>query len=211
MGEFFAWAATGLVTGLERSAETRNAGYAGQNASPAGQAPAAAHLQRFFLRQRDGLDIEILLIDSGIAFRDGDAVTAVWAAGRGSPYGHCIYLENNTTGAIARLPENVALIRPKAASWKVLAYGLLTTVLAAVALLLWMFLQRGIFYLQHNMFWISAAVALGLFFVIGVVVSKLVFDYIKADDEQKIWIAADKALANARRVLLQKPVIGSYR
>jgi hypothetical protein len=61
------------------------------------------------------------------------------------------------------------------------------------------------------MFWISAAISLSLLFVIGVVVSKLVFDYIKADDDQKIWLAADKALANARRVLLQKPMTKRYR
>jgi uncharacterized membrane protein len=210
MGEFFAWAATGLVTGLELSAEAGNASHAAQHRS-ALSAAAVAHFQRFFLRQRGGLDIEILLVDSGLAFRNGDAVTAVWAAGKGAPYGHCIYLENNTTGAIARLPENVALIRPRAASWKVLAYGFLATLLAAAGLLVWMVMQRGTFYLQHKMFWISAAISLALFFVIGVVVAKLVFDYIKADDEQKIWMAADKALANARRVLLQKPVTGPYR
>ena len=50
-----------------------------------------------------------------------------------------------------------------------------------------------------------------LLFVIGAVVSKLVFDYLRADDDQKIWMAADKALANARRLLIQKPIIGRYK
>jgi hypothetical protein len=61
------------------------------------------------------------------------------------------------------------------------------------------------------MFWISAGISLSLLFVIGVVVAKLIFDYIRADDDQKIWLAADKALANARRVLLQKPVTRRFK
>lgn len=211
MGEFFAWAATGLVVGLEVWSEADN-GRRGERKSGFGElAPSSSHRQRFFLRQRDGQDIEILLLDSGMAFRNGHAVTAVWAASRGAPYGHCIYLENHTTGAIARLPENVALIRPRVSLWKVAGFGFLVTFFAAVALLLWLFLQRGPSYIHQTMFWISATISLSLLFVIGVVVSKLVFDYIKADDDQKIWMAADRALANARRVLLQKPVTRRYR
>lgn len=211
MGEFFAWAATGLVVGLEVWSEADN-GRRGEGKSGFGElAPGGSHRQRFLLRQRDGQDIEILLLDSGMAFRNGHAVTAVWAACRGAPYGHCIYLENHTTGAIARLPENVALIRPHVSFWKVAGFGFLVTFFAAMALLLWLFLQRGTSYAHHQMFWISAGISLSLLFVIGAVVSKLVFDYIKADDDQKIWMAADKALANARRVLLQKPVTRRYR
>jgi hypothetical protein len=211
MGEFFAWAATGLVAGLEVWSEADNDKAGRRTSGFDNGSPAVTHRQRFFLRQRDGQDIEILLIDSGMAFRNNHAVTAVWAAGKGAPYGHCIYLENHTTGAIARLPENVALIRPKVGPWKVAAFGFIATFFAALALLLWLFLQRGPSYVHHKMFWVSAAVSLTLLFVIGVVVSKLVFDYIKADDDQKIWMAADKALANARRVLLQKPVIRRYK
>ncbi len=209
MGEFFAWAATGLVVGLEAWSGADN-GRLGSKADSGGQEQTASHRQRFFLRQREGQDIEILLIDSGLAFRNGHAVTAVWAASRGAPYGHCIYLENHTTGAIARLPENVSLIRPKVGFWRVASFGFITTFLAAGALLLWLFLQRAP-YAHFKMFWISAAISLSLLFVIGFVVSKLVFDYIKADDDQKIWLAADKALANARRVLLQKPMTKIYR
>jgi hypothetical protein len=211
MGEFFAWAATGLVAGLELWSQANNGKNGDKSLGQVPPAPGPDHRQRFYLRQRDGQDIEILLIDSGMAFRNGHAVTAVWAASKGAPYGHCIYLENHTTGAIARLPENISLIRPQAGFWKVAMSGFLATFVAALALLLWLFLQRGPSYLQHKMFWISAAISLSLLFVIGVVVSKLVFDYIKADDDQKIWMAADKALANARRVLLQKPIIGRYK
>ena len=211
MGEFFAWAATGLVAGLEVWSEADNSGRGAERAGLNGQPRAVTHRQRFFLRQREGQDIEILLIDSGIAFRNGHAVTAVWAASRGAAYGHCIYLENHTTGAIARLPENVMLIRPHVGFWRVATFGFIATFLAAAALLLWLFLQRGPSYAHYKLFWISAGISLALLFVIGVVVSKLVFDYIKADDDQKIWMAADRALANARRVLLQKPVTSRYR
>jgi hypothetical protein len=211
MGEFFAWAATGLVAGLEVWSEADHARRAPNGADANGHSRAAAHRQRFFLRQREGQDIEILLIDSGIAFRNGHAVTAVWAASKGAAYGHCIYLENHTTGAVARLPENVGLIRPRVGFWRVATFGFITTFLAAAALLLWLFLQRGPSYAHYKLFWLSAGISLALLFVIGVVVSKLVFDYIKADDDQKIWMAADRALANARRVLLQKPASGRYR
>jgi hypothetical protein len=211
MGEFFAWAATGLVVGLEAWSETDGGRRVDEKAGSGGQVQSVAHRQRFFLRQREGQDIEILLIDSGIAFRNGHAVTAVWAARRGAPYGHCIYLENHTNGAIARLPENIALIRPRVGFWRVAVFGFITTFLAAGALLLWLFLQRGPSYAHYKMFWVSAAISLSLLFVIGFVVSKLVFDYIKADDDQKIWMAADKALANARRVLLQSPAASRYR
>lgn len=207
MGEFFAWAATGLVAGLELWSEAGMAGSDGRRRGPGG----AAYRQRFFLRQRDGQDIEIVLIDSGMAFRNGHAVTAVWAASKGAPYGHCIYLENHTTGAIARLPENIDVIRPRATMAKIIAFGLLTAFTAGLGLMLWLVLQQGSSYFQHRMFWISAGISLSLLFVIGVVVAKLVFDYIKADDDQKIWMAADRALANARRVLLQKPITNRYK
>jgi hypothetical protein len=209
MGEFFAWAATGLVVGLEAWSGTDD--NRPDKARSGARVDNGVHRQRFFLRQREGQDIEIMLVDSGIAFRNGHAVTAVWAASRGAPYGHCIYLENHTTGAIARLPENVSLIRPQVGFWRVAAFGFITTFIAAGGLLLWLFLQRTPSYAHLKMFWISAGISLTLLFVIGVVVSKLVFDYIKADDDQKIWLAADKALANARRVLLQKPMMKIYR
>jgi len=210
MSEFFAWAATGLVGGLEAWSDADAKKGEGRQYATGGHGQAVIHRQRFFLRQRDGQDIEILLLDSGIGFRNGHAVTAVWAASKGAIYGHCIYLENHTTGAIARLPENVAMIRPRVGLWKVAGFGFVATFLAALALLLWLFLQRAPSYASHKLFWISGAVSLSLLFVIGLVVIKLVLDYIRTDDDQKIWLAADKALANARRVLLQKPVIRTY-
>ncbi len=168
------------------------------------------HRQRFFLRQRDGREVEILLVDSGIGFRNGHAVTAVWAARKSAPFGHCIYLENHTTGAIARLSENIALIRSKARLWRIAVFGFLATFPAALALIGWLILHRGAASLHDEKFLVSSAAGLGLLFVVGVVVSKLVFDYLRVDDDQKIWLAADKALTHARRVLLQKPMMRRY-
>jgi hypothetical protein len=211
MGEFFAWAATGVVAGLQSWSAGTTASGKNRNAPPGPQPGMVIDRQRFFLRQRDGREIEIFLIDSGIGFRNGHAVTAVWAAREGAPYGHCIYLENHTTGAIARLTENIGLIRSKTRLWKVAVFGFLTTFPVALGLLGWLILQRGPAYMYQKTFLVSASIAMILLFVIGAVVSKLVFDYLRADDDQKIWMAADKALANARRILLQKPVRHWYK
>lgn len=205
MGEFFAWAATGIVAGLQSwGKDSRPATNAGQDRRR--QPSGTAHKrQRFFLRQRDGRDIEILLVDSGMAFRNGQAVTAVWAASERATYGHCIYLENHTTGAIARLKDNLALIRRRARWWEILLFGFLATFPATVVLVGWLFVQRNAPELSDRVFIISAAVAAALLFVIGIVASKLVFDYLRAEDDRKIWLAADKALFHARRLLIQKP------
>ncbi len=213
MSEFFAWAATGLVVGLQSWSEAGRSGakvHRNGRVAEDAYAPPLIDRQRFYLRQRDGREIEIFLADSGISFRNGHAVTAVWAAQQDAHYGHCIYLENHTTGAIARLPENVAMIRAKASLSKVAGMGFLATFPAALSLLAWMTFQRGAAYLHQKSFLMSAGIAMVLLFVVGAVVAKLVSDYLRADDDQKIWLAADKALANARRVLLQKPVTKPY-
>lgn len=211
MSEFFAWAATGLVTKLQSWSDDdqpeANSGRRGKSAR-AGSANQPSGQQRFNLRQRKGREIEIVLVDSGMSFRDGHAVTAVWAARKGSPYGHCIYLENHTTGAIARLPENILLIRPKVNAWKVAGMSFLATFPALTMLLAWLVYQRGTEFMQQKAFFISGGVAALFLFIVGAVAARLISDYLQADDDQKIWLAADKALANARRVLLQKSIAG---
>lgn len=205
MGEYFAWAATGVVAGLQSWSEANRRA---SNSRPLQDAPRqapAVNRQRFFLRQRDGRDIEILLIDSGIAFRNGHAVTAVWAANERAAYGHCIYLENHTTGAIARLQDNLAAIRRRVHRWEVALFGFLSTFPATLVLVGWLYVRRGPAEIYDKTFLISSSIAAILLFVIGVVASKLIFDYLRAEDERKIWIAADKALFHARRLLIQKP------
>jgi hypothetical protein len=213
MADFFSWAATGLVVGLQTWSEADEAGdraYMNGRATAHEQSSALVGRQRFFLRQRDGREIEIYLVDSGIAFRNGHAVTAVWAARQDAAYGHCIYLENHTTGAISRLPENVAAIRTKARPWRVALLGFLAAFPAALTLLAWLIYQRGPGFVHQKAFFVSASIALVLLMIIGAVVAKLISDYMRADDDHKIWVAADKALANARRVLLQKPMTKAY-
>ena len=208
MGEFYAWAATGIVGGLQVWAEQNDEGSRqtlGGSRQYGGYAPAVISRQRFLLRQPDGRDVEILLLDSGLAFRNGHAITAVWAAREDAPYGHCIYLENHTTGGIARLRDNIELIRRKARWWKVTMFGFLATLPATIALIGWLFLQRGSAQAYEKTFFISAAVAVISLFIIGVVTSKLIFDYLRTEDERKIWLAADKALFHARRLLIERP------
>jgi hypothetical protein len=208
MSEFFAWAATGLVTRLQTWSEADQAKDPKNGLiTPAGTAesPTPTH-QRFALRQRQGREIDIVLVDSGMSFRNGHAVTAVWAALKGAPYGHCIYLENHTTGAIARLPENIARIRPKISKWKVTGVSFFTTFPVLTMLLAWLVYQRGLNFIQTKMFFISASITALFLFIIGTVAAKLISDYLRADNDHKIWAAADKALSNARRVLLQKTI-----
>jgi hypothetical protein len=50
----------------------------------------------------------------------------------------------------------------------------------------------------------SASLATILLLIIGFVSSKLFFDYVKAEDERQIWIAADRALSQARTLLIQR-------
>jgi hypothetical protein len=203
MAEFFAWAATGIVAGLQ-SWSRNDAGAAEGEGGAAKRAPTLDR-QRFFLRQQNGRNIEILLVDSGIAFRNGHAVTAVWSAREKAAYGHCIYLENHTTGAIARLQENLALIRRRTRWWEITLFGFLATLPATLILVGWLALQRGSGHPYDKTFIFSALVAAILFFIIGMVASKLVFDYLRTEEERKIWLAADKALFHARRLLIQKP------
>lgn len=205
MGEFFAWAATGVVAGLQTWSEADNRKKDQRPGQHATRRIPMVGRQRFFLRQRDGRDIEILLIDSGIAFRNGHAVTAVWAANERATYGHCIYLENHTSGAIARLQDNLAAIRRQVRWWEIALFGFLATFPATLVLVGWLFVQRAPAQIYDKTFIISATVAAILLFVIGVVASKLIFDYLRAEEERKIWLAADKALFHARRLLIQKP------
>lgn len=208
MSEFFAWAATGLVTKLQTWSEADQATDQKNSLNKpvgAAESPSQTH-QRFALRQRQGREIEIVLVDSGMSFRNGHAVTAVWAALKGAPYGHCIYLENHTTGAIARLPENIARIRPKVSKWKATGISFFTTFPVLTMLLAWLVYQRGLNFIQTKMFFISGSIAALFLLIIGTVAAKLISDYLQADNDQKIWAAADRALSNARRVLLQKAI-----
>lgn len=206
MGKFFAWAATGVVTGLQiwpqESADRSTGRYRGSKVL-SGPPAAKRYNQRFYLRQRDGREIEILLIGAAMGVRNGHAVTAVWAAQAKSPYGHCIYLENRTTGAIARLVENLNYIRQRTPGWKIALTGLLVPLPLIAAIIFWL-ANRNPAGTHAQAFLMSASLATILLLIIGFVSSKLFFDYIKAEDERQIWIAADRALSQARTLLIQR-------
>ncbi|MBX2806422.1 MAG: hypothetical protein KTR19_10645 [Hyphomicrobiales bacterium] len=206
MSKFFAWAATGVVTGLQvwpqEESERKSGRYRGSK-SAVKNAASSRYNQRFYLRQRDGREIEILLIGAAMGVRNGHAITAVWAAQAKSPYGHCIYLENRTTGAIARLVDNLDYIRKRTAGWKVALTGLLVPLPLIAAIVMWL-ANRNPTGATTQAFFMSASLATILLLIIGFVSSKLFFDYVKAEDERQIWLAADRALSQARTLLIQR-------
>jgi hypothetical protein len=207
MGKFFAWAATGVVTGLQVWPQEASGSAAGRyrGSKSAFSTPKASqrYNQRFYLRQRDGREIEILLMGAAMGVRNGHAITAVWAAQAKSPYGHCIYLENRTTGAIARLVDNLDYIRKRTPAWRVALTGFLVPLPLIAAIIVWL-ANRTAAGAGTQAFFMSASLATILLLIIGFVSSKLFFDYIKAEDERQIWIAADRALSQARTLLIQR-------
>ncbi len=207
MGKFFAWAATGVVTGLQvwpqEEPDKSTGRYRGRKSAYASPTATKRYNQRFFLRQRDGREIEILLIGAAMGVRNGHAVTAVWAAQSKSPYGHCIYLENRTTGAIARLVDNLNYIRRRTPGWKATLTGFLVPLPLIAAIIIWL-ANRNAAGVHDQAFLMSASLATILLLIIGFVSSKLFYDYIKAEDERQIWIAADRALSQARTLLIQR-------
>lgn len=202
MGEFYAWAVTGQVTRLEIWSDPDDRPDPDGLGEDIGAARIATHMaeqQKFLLRARDGTDTPVHLIDSGMALQNGHTVTLVWGARRGSTYGQCIFIENHSSGAQQRLMDNVRLIRPQVEQSKVIGFGLLAMVPAALAILTWLSAPGALFAIDAMTFLVGAAVALVLLFAVGAVVSKLVFDYLRSEDEEKIWAAVSKALVAARQ------------
>lgn len=206
MGEYYAWAATGLVAGLESWSEPDF----GSEAVPTGEGSGAVRIasrmverQRLLLRQRDGRDIEVSLLDSGLMLRNGHAVTAVWAALKGAPHGYCVHLDNHTTGAEARLPHNIKLIRPQVSLRRTAKFGLLATLPAALAMLLWLLIPGSAEKINNSSVILGATIAMVILFAVGIVIAKVVLDYLQADDDQKIWQAVDEVVGQVRTALRQ--------
>jgi hypothetical protein len=201
MGEYQAWAATGMVAGLESWSEPDFGPEAGSDVVDVGAVRIASRMverQKFYLRQRDGRDIEVNLTDCGLLLRDGHTATAIWAASKGADHGFCLYLENHTTGADTRLPHNIQHIRTKVGLARTAKYGLFATAPAAVAMLLWLMIPGTLDQIDLNWFILGATAALVVLFVIGLIVAKLVLDYFQADDDQKVWQAVNDILAQVR-------------
>ncbi len=206
MGEYHAWAATGMIAGLESWSEADFGPEATHDAFDAGAVRIASRMverQKFYLRQRNGRDIEVSLNDCNLLLRDGHVATAVWAARKGAEHGFCVHLENHTTGAEMRLAHNMEHIRTKAGIGKTAKYGLIATAPAALAMCLWLLIPGTLDQIDLNMLAVGAAAAFVVLFVVGLIVAKLVLDYLQADDDQKVWQSVDDILAQVRAPMRQ--------
>jgi hypothetical protein len=207
MAEYYAWDVTGVVTGLESWSEPdydRDPHSAIDGTGAVQIASRIIERQTFGIRQRDGRELEVSLADSGLLLRNGHIVTAVWVARRGLRHGFCALIDNHTTGAQTRLPQNIKLIRPKISLARTAKFGLLATVPAAITLMMWLLIPGSLQSVDLNVFFIGATIALIVLFIVGLVVSKLVLDYLQADDDQKIWDAAERISAETRAEISQR-------
>ena len=122
---------------------------------------------------------------------------------RGARHGYCLLLDNHTTGAQARLAHNLGKIRPRITLLRTAKFGLFATIPAALALIMWLLIPGSLQNVDINTFFIASTVALVVLFLIGLVVAKLVLDYFQADDDQKIWQAAEDVSADVKAYLMQ--------
>ncbi|NJM35013.1 MAG: hypothetical protein HC850_10255 [Rhodomicrobium sp.] len=95
--------------------------------------------------------------------------------------------------------DNVRLIRPPVPQGRILKFGMLATVPALLALLTWLSSPSALFEVDSATFLVIAAVVLVLLFALGTIVSKLVMEYLRTEDEERIWEAVSKAVAIARK------------
>ncbi len=203
MGEFYAWAMSGTVAGLEVWSDTNDRPEMDERPDEDGGSMRIANRlveqQKFVLRSRDGREMSVHLIDSGLAFRNGHAATVAWAAREGAVHGHCVFVKNHTTGAAARLKPNLRYIRSEVNSSKITMFGLLATIPAALAIFTWLLIPGGLAEVDLSIFLVGACVALVVLFMVGSIVAKLVFDYLRTEDDEKIWAAVDRALITAQQ------------
>ena len=198
MGEFHAWAITGQVAGLQVSSSANDRPDTNKRPKESGSARVAEALlveQKFQLQGRDGREIDVHLIHSGVALQNGHMTTLVWAARKGASYGRCILVQNHTTGAEARLAANVRRLRSRVKTGKIAVLGLLATLPAAFAIAAWLLMPGRLSDIDRSIFLIGTSIALAVLFSVGTIVAKLVLDYLRSEDDEKIWAAVNKALA----------------
>lgn len=200
MGEFYAWTATGQVAKLKSWSRPDVNNDGGSNGAPSAVFITSKMVEgrQFVLHQRGGKDVEILLSSTEAELRNGEYVTTVWAAREGVGHGHCIFLENHTTGERTRLPDNVKLIRPKAGFRLAAKFGALASLPAAIAMLAWLLSADAV---DPETVIIAGGAAIAVLFLVGFIISRLVYDFLRSEDEQKLWQVADRALDDARNAL----------
>src|SRR5262245_46899192 len=121
MGDFHAWALTGQVNKLQVWTDSDDQAV-GDDSADSGSMRIATRMvphQKFVLRARNGREMSVHLSDSGVAFQNGHVATAAWAARQGGVHGHCVYVENHSIGASARLKANLRHIRSEVATTKI--------------------------------------------------------------------------------------------
>ena len=208
MAEYFAWTVTGVITGLKAWSEPDYGGAEDASADGTGAIQIASRMverQRFLIHQRDGREMEVTLADSGLVLRNGHVVTAVLVARKGLNHGFCAIVDNHTTGAQIRLTDNIKRIRPKVGLFRTAKYGMLATVPALLAMALWLLVPGSLGRTDLDAIFLIMSIAIVVLFVIGLIVSKLVLDYLQADDDQKIWQAAEAASTEVRTSIRQNP------
>ena len=205
MGEFHAWAVTGQVSRLQvwsdadSSSDTDDAGDGSVRI-----ATRMAEKQQFLLRSRDGREVQVQVADSGVALQNTHIATVAWAAREGASHGHAIYLKNHTTGAASRLEVNIRQLRTQVNTGKLVRYGALGAVPAAFALCAWLLIPGSVAELDAGVVLVGMSVALVAVFTVGIIVAKLVFDYLRSEEDDRIWAAVSKAIAHDS-VLLERP------
>jgi hypothetical protein len=202
MGDFYAWTTTGQVTRLTTWTHPNpEQGQQNQASNSVSITSKIAEGPKFSLRQRDGTEVEIILPESDVKLKNGQIITTVWAARQGAQHGHCVFLENHTTNQATQLQGNVNLVRPKIGIWRAVRFGLLATIPAAIAMLLWLLIPTKFGNLEMETVLFGGLVAISVLFLIGLVIAKLVFDFLRSEDEQKLWRVTDKALVKAKQAM----------
>ena len=199
MSEFYAWAVTGQVANLQMWSDADDhveGSDIGDDASSMRIANKMVDQQKFTLHSREGGAVEVHLLDSGVVVQNGHVTTVVWAAREGSSHGHCIFVRNHTTGATARLLGNIPYVRSAVSTGKVAGFGLLATLPATLAILTWLLIPGSLADIDISVFLVGASIGLVVLFSVGAIVSKLVLEFLRSDDDEKIWTAANKALAS---------------
>jgi hypothetical protein len=194
MGEFFAWAITGQINRLRAWSD------AGDLSETDGEdeerdATKLPKQQKFVLRSHDGRETEVHLVDSGTILRNGHIATIAWAAREGALHGHCIFVKNHITGVESRLEANIRYVRPAVKTGKLFLFGLLAAMPAALALLAWLLIPGSLADVDLTVFLLGSVVALLLLFCVGAIVAKLLSEYMRSEDDEKIWAAVAKAVA----------------
>jgi hypothetical protein len=208
MAEYFAWTVTGVITGLKSWSEPDYGSAEDASADGTGAIQIASRMverQRFLIHQRDGREMEVTLADSGLVLRNGHVVTAVLVARKSLNHGFCVIVDNHTTGAQIRLADNIKRIRPKVGLFRTAKYGMLATLPALLAMALWLLVPGSLGRTDLDSIFLIMSIAIIVLFVIGLIVAKLVLDYLQADDDQKIWQAAEAASTEVRTSIRQNP------